>query len=51
MMVWGDVFRGCFRNSFEKLEVFMFGKVIEVEFIMFDVGYIFKKGYCIMIQV
>ena len=51
MMVRGDVFRGRFRNSFEKPEPFIPGEVTEVEFTMPDVGHTFKKGHRIMIQV
>jgi putative CocE/NonD family hydrolase len=51
MMVRGDVFRGRFRNSFEKPEPFTPGEVTEVEFTMPDVGHTFKKGHRIMIQV
>jgi putative CocE/NonD family hydrolase len=50
-MVRGDVFRGKFRNSFEKPEPFEPGKITEVNFQFNDVLHTFKKGHRIMIQV
>jgi putative CocE/NonD family hydrolase len=50
-MVRGDVFRGKFRNSFEKPEPFEPGKITEVKFQLNDVSHTFKKGHKIMIQV
>jgi putative CocE/NonD family hydrolase len=50
-MVRGDVFRGKFRNSFEKPEPFEAGKITEVNFQLNDVLHTFKKGHRIMIQV
>jgi uncharacterized protein len=50
-MVRGDVFRGKFRNSFEKPEPFEPGKITEVNFQLNDVLHAFKKGHRIMIQV
>jgi putative CocE/NonD family hydrolase len=50
-MVRGDVFRGKFRNSFEKPEPFEPGKITEVNFRLNDVLHTFKKGHKIMIQV
>ena len=51
MMVRGEVFRGRFRNSFEKPESFVPGKVTEVKYNLQDVAHTFKKGHRIMIQV
>ncbi len=51
MMVRGEVFRGKFRNSFEKPEPFVPGKVTEVKYHLQDVAHTFKKGHRIMIQV
>ncbi|MCA1756000.1 MAG: CocE/NonD family hydrolase [Bacteroidales bacterium] len=51
MLVRGEVFRGKYRNSFEKPEPFVPGKVTEVEFTMPDVAHTFKKGHRIMVQV
>lgn len=50
-LVRGDVFRGKFRNSFEKPEAFVAGKVTEVKFQLNDVSHAFKKGQRIMVHV
>ncbi len=51
MLVRGEVMRGKYRNSFEKPEPFVPGKVTEVNFGLPDVAHTFKKGHRIMIQV
>jgi putative CocE/NonD family hydrolase len=51
MLIRGEVFRGRFRNSFEKPEAFIPGKVTEVKYALPDVGHTFRKGHRIMIQV
>jgi putative CocE/NonD family hydrolase len=51
MLVRAEVFRGKYRNSFEKPEAFVPGKVTEVKYSMPDVAHTFKKGHRIMIQV
>jgi putative CocE/NonD family hydrolase len=51
MLVRGEIFRGKFRNSFEKPEPFTPGKVTEVKYALPDVAHTFKKGHRIMIQV
>jgi uncharacterized protein len=51
MLVRGEVFRGKYRNSFEKSEPFVPGKVTEVKYDLPDVAHTFKKGHRIMIQV
>jgi putative CocE/NonD family hydrolase len=51
MLVRGEVMRGRFRNSFEKPEAFVPGKVTEVKFKLPDVAHVFKKGHRIMVQV
>ena len=51
MLVRGEVFRGRYRNSFEKPEAFVPGKVTEVKYDLPDVAHQFKKGHRIMIQV
>ena len=43
--------RGRYRNSFEKPEAFVPGKVSQVKFVMNDVAHTFKKGHRIMVQV
>jgi putative CocE/NonD family hydrolase len=51
MLVRGEIFRGKFRNSFEKPEPFIPGKVTEIKYHLPDVAHTFKKGHKIMIQV
>jgi len=51
MLVRGEVFRGRFRNSFEKPEAFKPNKVTEVKYELPDVAHLFRKGHRIMIQV
>ena len=50
-LVRGDVFRGKFRNSFEKPEPFEPGKVSKVEFSMPDILHTFRRGHRVMVQV
>jgi putative CocE/NonD family hydrolase len=50
-LVRGDVFRGKFRNSFEKPEPFEPGKPAEIKFNMSDVCHTFRSGHRIMVQV
>jgi putative CocE/NonD family hydrolase len=51
MLVRGEIFRGKFRNSYEKPEPFEPGRITEVKYDLPDVGHTFKKGHRIMIQV
>ncbi len=51
MLVRGEVMRGKFRNSFEKPEAIIPGKVTDVNYSLPDVAHTFKKGHKIMIQV
>jgi hypothetical protein len=51
MLVRGEVFRGRYRNSFEKPEAFVPGRVTEVKYELPDVAHTFKKGHRIMVQV
>jgi uncharacterized protein len=51
MLIRGEIFRGKYRNSFEKPEPFTPGTVSEVKFIMPDVAHTFKKGHRIMVQI
>lgn len=51
MLVRGEIMRGKFRNSFEKPEPFVPGKVTQVKYTLPDVAHTFKKGHRIMIQV
>ncbi len=50
-LVRGDVIRGKFRNSFEKPEPFVPGRIAKVEFELPDVPHAFLKGHRIMVQV
>ena len=47
----GDIFRGKFRNSFEKPEPFEPGKVTKIEFEIPDVFHTFRRGHRVMIHV
>ena len=51
MLVRGDIMRGRYRNSFEKPEAFIPGKISEVKFTMNDVAHTFKKGHRVMVQI
>jgi uncharacterized protein len=51
MLVRGEVFRGRYRNSFEKPEPFTPGMVSEVRYDLPDIAHTFGKGHRIMIQV
>lgn len=50
-LVRGDVFRGKFRNSFEKPEPFEPGKVEKIAFAMPDIFHTFRRGHRVMVQV
>jgi len=50
-LVRGDVFRGRFRNSFEKPEPFTPGAIARIEMNLPDVLHTFRRGHRIMIQV
>jgi uncharacterized protein len=50
-LVRAEVMRGKFRNSFEKPEPFVPGKITKVAFDLNDVLHTFKKGHRIMVQV
>jgi len=50
-LVRGDVFRGRFRNSFEKPEAFRPNVPTEVKYSLNDVLHTFKKGHRLMVQV
>jgi predicted acyl esterase len=49
-LVRSEVFRGRFRNSFEKPEPFVPGEKTEVKIALQDILHTFKKGHRIMIQ-
>jgi putative CocE/NonD family hydrolase len=50
-LVRGEPMRGKFRNSWEKPEPFVPGKISEVDFTMPDLDHTFRKGHRIMVQV
>lgn len=50
-LVRSEVFRGRFRNSFEKPQPFKPGEAEDVNFPLQDVLHTFKKGHKIMIQI
>jgi putative CocE/NonD family hydrolase len=50
-LVRGDVFRGKFRNSFEKPEPFEPGKVTKVEFTLQDICHTFRRNHRVQVQV
>jgi putative CocE/NonD family hydrolase len=50
-LVRGEVFRGRFRNSFEKPEPFVPNQVAKIENEMPDINHCFRKGHRIMVQI
>ncbi len=50
-LVRGDVFRGRFRNSFEKPEPFEPGRLTKIEFTIPDVFHTFRRGHRVMVHV
>jgi putative CocE/NonD family hydrolase len=50
-LVRAEVFRGKFRNSFEKPEPFLPGKPVKLEIEIPDVAHLFKKGHRVMVQI
>ncbi len=50
-LVRGDVFRGKFRNSFEKPEPFKPGEVAKIEMEIPDIFHTFRRGHRVMVQV
>ncbi len=51
MLVRGEPFRAKFRNSWEKPEPLVPGKITDVDYTMQDVNHTFLKGHRIMVQV
>jgi len=51
MLVRGEIFRGKFRNSFEKPEPFQPGKTETLRFSLPDIAHTFKRGHRLMIQI
>jgi putative CocE/NonD family hydrolase len=50
-LIRGDIFRGKFRNSFERPKPFVAGRVTRIVFELPDVQHTFLKGHRIMVQV
>ncbi|MEP6620243.1 MAG: CocE/NonD family hydrolase [bacterium] len=50
-LVRGDVMRAKFRNSFEKPEPLVAGRVVRLDFTMPDVMHTFRAGHRVMVQV
>ena len=50
-LVRSEVLRGKFRNSFEKPEPFVSGKITPVKLVLNDVAHTFLKGHKIMVQI
>jgi putative CocE/NonD family hydrolase len=51
LMIANEVFRGRFRNSFEKPEPIPAGKVVAYTIDLHTANHVFKKGHRIMVQV
>ena len=51
LMVRGEVFRGRYRNGFDKPEAFVPNEVTPVNFRLYDVAHTFAPGHKIMIQI
>jgi putative CocE/NonD family hydrolase len=50
-LIRGELFRGRFRNSYEKPEAFEPNKVTKIAYEMPDVNHTFRRGHRIMVQV
>lgn len=50
-LVRAEVFRGKFRNSYEKPEPFQPGEIEKITFDLNEIAHVFKKGHRIMVQV
>jgi uncharacterized protein len=50
-LVRADVFRGKFRNGYEKPEPFKPGEIANISFELNDIAHKFKKGHRIMVQI
>jgi putative CocE/NonD family hydrolase len=51
MLVRGEIFRGRYRNSYERPSAFTPNKIEEVKFELPDIAHCFKKGHRIMVQI
>jgi putative CocE/NonD family hydrolase len=50
-LVRGDIFRGKFRNSFEKPEPFVPDEPARIEFKLNDICHVFRPGHRLMVQI
>jgi predicted acyl esterase len=50
-LVRGEPFRGKYRNSFEKPEAFIPGKVAAIDYELPDIYHAFRKGHRVMVHV
>jgi uncharacterized protein len=50
-LVRGEVFRGKFRNSYEKPEPFQPNAVTAIDYVMPDVFHTFRRGHRVMVQI
>jgi putative CocE/NonD family hydrolase len=50
-LVRGELFRGRFRNSYEKPEAFEPNKVTKIAYTMPDINHTFRRGHRIMVQI
>ena len=51
MLVRGEIFRGRYRNSFEKPEGFRRGEIYPLRFELPDIAHTFLPGHKLMVQV
>jgi predicted acyl esterase len=51
MLLAGEVFRGKYRNSFEKPEPMVPNKVTKIEYDLRDKYHCFRKGHRLMVQI
>jgi putative CocE/NonD family hydrolase len=51
MLVHGEIFRGRYRNSYEKPEAFIPGTITKINFKVGDIAHTFKRGHRIMVQI
>jgi hypothetical protein len=51
MLLRWEIMRGKFRNSYEKPEPFIPGKITRVKYVLPDINHTFLKGHKIMVQV
>ncbi|HSK08132.1 MAG TPA: CocE/NonD family hydrolase, partial [Vicinamibacterales bacterium] len=50
-LVRGEVFRGKFRNGFERPEPFVPNQVTTIDYVMPDVFHTFRRGHRVMVQI